>query len=228
LIAAEIAPYRYLNVHQIARLKDLGQLEQFRASNAMLAPDPQRVVFIGDSITRLWNFDLSFHNPHYLNRGIDGQTSADILVRFRQDVIDLKPRATIILDGVNDFAEGDLNGQIAGDQILVNLEANDQTMAELAELHRTRPVFISLLPLHAYTSSAKKIYQRVPPALILRANAWLRAYCAIHGYQYIDVFPAMVDARGMLRHEFSDDGVHPNEAGYRAMTLAFSNQFRVE
>jgi acyl-CoA thioesterase-1 len=227
-IAVEIAPYRYLNVHQMARLKDLGQLEQFRATNATLAPDSQRVIFIGDSITRLWNFDTSFHNPHYVNRGIDAQTSADILVRFRQDVIDLKPGTAVILDGVNDFTEGYLNGRIAGDQILLNLEANDQTMAELAELHHTRPVFISLLPLHAYNSIAKETYQRVPPDLILRANEWLRAYCAAHRYEYIDVFSAMVDVQGMLRKEYSDDGIHPNEAGYRAMTLAFSNQFRSE
>jgi lysophospholipase L1-like esterase len=227
-ITVETAPYRYLNIHQMARLKDLGQLEQFRTANIALTPDSQRVVFIGDSITRMWDFNISFHNPHYVNRGIDAQTSADILIRFRQDVIGLQPRTVIILDGVNDFLEGYSNGRITGDQMLFNLEANDQTMAELAELHHTQPVFISMLPLHAYTPGAKKLYQRVPPDLILRMNQWLRTYCATHNYQYIDVFPAMVDSQGMLRNEYSDDGLHPNETGYQVMTLAFSNQFRAE
>ena len=227
-IAVETAPYRHLNIHQLARLRDLGQLEQFRSSNAALTPDSQRVVFIGDSITRMWNFDVSFHNPHYVNRGIDAQTSADILVRFRQDAIDLQPKTAIILDGINDFLEGSSNGRITGDQVLINLEANDQTMAELAELHHIQPVFISLLPLHAYTPEAKKLYRRVPSDLILKVNGWLKAYCAAHRYQYIDVFPAMADAQGMLRREYSDDGLHPNEAGYQAMAHAFSNQFRSE
>jgi lysophospholipase L1-like esterase len=228
LIAIEIAPYRYLNTHKMARIKDLGQLNQFRAANAALAPDSQRVVFIGDSITRMWNIDTLFHNPHYLNRGIDAQTSADILVRFRQDVIDLNPRTVIILDGINDFYEESLYRSTPDEQALLNLEGNDTTMSELAELHHIQPVFISLLPVHAYTPEAKKLYQLARPDLVLKANDWLREYCSAHSYQYIDVFPVMVDSQGMLKKEYSDDGIHPNEAGYRTMSQAFSRQFRSE
>lgn len=215
-----------VNEHQMSRLTDLGQVQLYHSANLALKPDTNRIVFLGDSIVRLWNISDSFHRPEYLNRGIDSQTSADMLIRYRQDVIDLQPSAVVILAGVNDFAEGYVNANRSGEEILANLEANDETMAELAEMHHIRPIFISLLPLHSYTSRARKTYLKVSPALIVAADRWLQMYCSQHHYLYINAFSAMVDQRGMMRKDLSDDGIHPNLAGYTVLTQRFAEAVR--
>jgi hypothetical protein len=138
---------RPLSVAQNTRLADLGNLPIYREVNAALKPDANRVVFFGDSITRGWDLATSFPNLDYINRGINGQTSSDMLVRFREDVLALQPIAVVILAGVNDFGEHNQGGDDNDDHKLAHLEANFQTMAELAQLHNIRPVFVSLLPL---------------------------------------------------------------------------------
>ena len=184
-----------------------------------------RVVFYGDSITYLWDLKHFFPEAHYVNRGIGGQTSADMLVRFRQDVIDLHPKSVVILAGVNDFIWRN-RGSDNDEQTLLNLESNDQTMAELADLHQIRPVFVSLLPVHDYTPEGKAVYSRVPQRVVLAANQWLTTFCAEHRYQFIDDYTAMVDGNGKLRKELSDDGIHPNHAGYTIMAEVFSRSYR--
>lgn len=214
---------------QKARLANLGDLPKYRDANAALKPDASRVVFFGDSIINLWDLTSSFPNASYVNRGIGGQTSSDMLVRFREDVVDLRPKAVVILAGVNDFAEHNNRGGDNNDERkLAHLEENDQTMAELAELHHIRPVFISILPLHAYTPAAQRVYSTVTPTLVIEADQWLKEFCTRHQYEYIDAYDEMVDQRGMLRKELSEDGLHPNSIGYQVMTRVFSHEYRDE
>ena len=209
------------------RLSDLGGLQQYRQTDMALKRDPDRVVFLGDSITYMWDLAEAFPGAHYVNRGIMGQASGDMLVRFRQDVVGLQPKAVVILAGVNDFILRD-PGSVSEQQTLANLESNDQTMAELAELHGIHPVFISMLPLHDYTAQARRVYRRVSPSTIVAANDWLRSFCAEHGYPYIDVYTALLDQHGRLQRQLSDDGVHPNSAGYRMITEIVSNRLNNE
>lgn len=224
-LSSEFGRFR-MGVNRQTRVTNLGDLPKYRDANATLATDPDRVVFFGDSITYQWDLSESFHNPSYLNRGIGGQTTGDMLIRFRQDVINLHPKAVVILAGVNDFAEHNPGGDENEQHKLENVEANDQTMAELAELHHIHPVFLSLTPMHSYTPRGRYLSSFVPARLILEQNKWLKSYCEQHGYQYIDLYQALIDERGLLRRQFSDDGLHPNEAGYKAMAAAFTSQFR--
>jgi lysophospholipase L1-like esterase len=193
---------------------DYGQLARYRGANAALkapAPGENRVVFFGDSITDIWHIDEYFAGKPYLNRGIGGQTTPQMLVRFRQDVIELEPRVVIILAGTNDIAgnTGPMRNQ--------DVEANLSSMAELARVNGIRVVFSSILPVHNYTEKAKDFFAQRPPARILELNAWLKDYCARHGVMYLDYFSALVDDKGMLRRELADDGLHPNAAGYKIM-----------
>ncbi len=189
-----------LKAPEQVRLDDLGELQKYRTPNEKLTPDPHRIVFFGDSITFLWNLEGAFPGADYVNRGIGGQTSADMLVRFRQDVINLHPKSVVILAGINDFIWRN-PGSDDDKQTLENLKSNDETMAELALIHEIRPVFASLLPIHNYTPAAREVFPKVPPGAILEANRWLQEFCAQHGYQYIDYYGAMVDENGMLRKE---------------------------
>jgi lysophospholipase L1-like esterase len=193
---------------------DYGQLARYRGANAALkapAPGENRVVFFGDSITDIWHIDEYFAGKPYLNRGIGGQTTPQMLVRFRQDVIELEPRVVIILAGTNDIAgnTGPMRNQ--------DVEANLSSMAELARVNGIRVVFSSILPVHNYTEKAKDFFAQRPPARILELNAWLKDYCARNGVMYLDYFSALVDEKGMLRRELADDGLHPNAAGYKIM-----------
>jgi lysophospholipase L1-like esterase len=208
-----------------SRLTDLGQLDMYRAANRGLRPDPDRVVFLGDSITYRWDLASSFASPKFVNRGIEGQTSGDMLVRFRQDVIDIQPKTVVILAGINDVRENFSNHGQDQDRMLAPFEANLETMAELAELHHIRPVFASLLPVHSYTPPGKAMRVDRWSSYIRTANQWLQRYCVTHQYLYIDYYSAMTDQNGMLRRELSTDGVHPNAEGYQVMTRAFSQAF---
>lgn len=223
LLAASwtLAKYIYaglLNTHQRARLTDLGQIQTFRAANQALPPDSNRIVFLGDSITRMWDLGASFGDEDYLNRGIDAQTSGDMLVRFRQDVINLNPRVVVILAGFNDLYEGYSADRLGKEHILSDLESNDQTMAELAELHGIQPVFISVLPVHTHAPRSRRMGLAPIVEMITSANVRLKKFCTAHHYQYIDLYLSMVDQQGMMRSELSEDGVHPNRAGYQVMT----------
>ncbi len=193
---------------------DFGQLARYRDANASLpAPSPSesRVVFFGDSITDIWKLADYFPGKPYINRGIGGQTTPQMLIRFREDVINLRPKVLVILAGTNDIAGN------TGPMSLPEIEANYATMAEQSRLHGTRVVFASLLPVNNYTPRAQDFFAQRPPEKILELNRWLKAYCTANGYVYLDYFSAMVDDKGMLKKDLSDDGLHPNAAGFKVM-----------
>jgi len=194
---------------------DFGELKRYREANAALAPPmpkESRVVFLGDSITDYWKLADYFPGKSYINRGIDGQTTPQMLVRFRQDVIDLHPKVLVLLAGTNDVAG------VTGPARNEDIEANYASMAELARVHHIRVVFASLLPVNNYTENAKESFALRPRERILALNAWLKDYCAENGAVYLDYFSAVVDDKGMLRRDLSDDGLHPNATGYKIMS----------
>ena len=193
---------------------DFGELKRYREADATLAaptPKENRVVFLGDSITDYWKLAEYFPGKSYINRGIDGETTPQMLVRFRQDVIALHPRVLVVLAGTNDIAG------VTGPSRNEDIEANYASMAELARLHHIRMVFASLLPVNNYTQDAKESFALRPRERILALNTWLKDYCAKNGFVYLDYFSAVVDDKGMLRRDLSDEGLHPNASGYKTM-----------
>ncbi len=193
---------------------DYGQLARYRDANAKLGPPAageKRVVFFGDSITDIWHLDEYFPGKPYVNRGIGGQTTPQMLVRFRQDVIDLQPKVVVILAGTNDIAGN--TGPMRNEDI----EANLASMAELARAHKIHLVFSSVLPVHNYTEKSKDFFAQRPMSRILELNQWLKKYCAENKIVYLDYFPALVDDKGLLKADLADDGLHPNAAGYKIM-----------
>jgi len=193
---------------------DYGELARYREANAALAPPAtgeNRVVFFGDSITDIWKLADYFPGKPYINRGIGGQTTPQMLVRFRQDVIDLHPKLVVMLAGTNDIAgnTGPMRNQ--------DIEANYASMAELARANHIRVVLSSVLPVHNYTEKSKDFFAQRSPARILELNTWLKDYCARNDIVYLDYFSALVDDKGLLKKELADDGLHPNDAGYKIM-----------
>jgi lysophospholipase L1-like esterase len=193
---------------------DFGEMKRYREADAALAPpapSENRVVFLGDSITDYWKLADSFPGKPYINRGIDGQTTPQMLMRFRQDVIALHPRVLVVLAGTNDVAG------VTGPTRNEDIEANYASMAESARLHHIRVVFASLLPVNNYTEDAKESFSLRPRERLLALNAWLKDYCAKNGFVYLDYFSSVVDDKGMLRRDLSDEGLHPNASGYKIM-----------
>jgi lysophospholipase L1-like esterase len=193
---------------------DYGQVARYRDANATLrAPTPgeNRVVFFGDSITDIWKLDESFPGKPYVNRGIGGQTTSQMLVRFRQDVINLQPKIVVILAGTNDIAGN--SGPISNEDI----EANYASLAELARAHNLRVIFSSVLPVHNYTPKSQDFFAQRPMERILALNKWLKDYCAANDLIYLDYLPAMIDDKGLLKRDLADDGLHPNKAGFAIM-----------
>jgi len=193
---------------------DFGELKRYREANAALkppAPNENRVVFLGDSITDYWKLADYFPGKPYINRGIDGQTTPQMLVRFRQDVIALHPRGLVVLAGTNDVAG------VTGPARNEDIEASYASMAESARLHHIRVVFASLLPANNYTEDAKESFALRPRERLLALNTWLKDYCAKNDLVYLDYFSAVVDDKGMLERNLSDEGLHPNAAGYKIM-----------
>ena len=196
-------------------MSDYGQLSRYRDANSALG-DPQtgerRVIFFGDSITDAWHLDQYFPGKNYINRGISGQTTSQMLVRFRQDVVDLQPAVVVILAGTNDIAGN--TGPIS----IPDIEANYASLVEMARAHQIHVVFSSVKPVHNYTPQAQNFFAKRPPEKILALNAWLKSYCATNSLTYLDYFSALVDDRGLLKKDLAADGLHPNDAGYRIMT----------
>ena len=212
------------------QLQDWNQLGRYHAANEELkkqTPDPKRVVFMGDSITDFWNLAAYFPNKPYVNRGISGQTTAQMLVRMYPDVIDLKPAAVLIYAGTNDIAQN------TGPETIAMIEENLMAMTELAEKHGIKVILCSVTPVSDYTFAqpggrgapappntppTRRIQTTAhPPADILRVNAWLKNYAASVGAVYADYYSAVVDSTGMLKEGISDDGLHPNAQGYQLM-----------
>jgi lysophospholipase L1-like esterase len=204
-----------------ARLSDWPNLARYREANrALAAPSPAepRVVFMGDSITDSWpqpRFGAFFPGKPYIGRGISGQTTPQMLIRFRPDVIALGARVVVILAGTNDIAGN--TGPMTDEQIQDNLAS----MAELAKANGIRVVFSSILPVSEYHvrpgDTSPPQTTRRPMARITALNAWMKEYAAANGHVYLDYFAAMTDAKGLLRAELSEDDLHPNAAGYAIM-----------
>jgi len=206
---------------QEKRLNDWPNLARYREANAKVAArteGEQRVVFMGDSITDLWvqpRFGGFFPGKPYIGRGISGQTTPQMLIRFRWDVIALQPKVVAILAGTNDIAGN------TGPMTLEEIEGNLMSMAELARANGIRVVFASVMPVSNYghDRDGNPIDMRIkrPPEKILELNAWIKKYAAENGHVYLDYFSAMVDDQGLLKKDFSEDGLHPNAAGYAVM-----------
>jgi lysophospholipase L1-like esterase len=200
----------YWTEHDKQLLVDFGALARFKEEDVKLgapAAGEDRVVFMGDSITAGWHLDQSFPGKPYINRGIGGQTSPQMLVRFRQDVIDLQPKVVIILAGTNDIAGN------TGPMTLEQTEGNIASMAELAAANGIRVVLCSVLPAFDYSWAPGLM----PAPKIALLNAWIRGYAAAKGFVYVDYHSAMKDERGGLPPALSKDGVHPLPAGYAIM-----------
>jgi lysophospholipase L1-like esterase len=194
------------------RLRDWPQLDRYKEANAKvpaLERIESRVVFMGDSITDGWKLDEYFPGKPYINRGISGQTTPQMLIRFRPDVIALKPRAVLILAGTNDIAGN------TGTMTLEMIQDNYASMADLAKANGIKVIFASVLPIHDY--GKRKVSERRPPEQILKLNEWLKSHCKAKGHIYLDYFSKMVDDKGMLKTELANDGLHPNAEGYKIM-----------
>jgi lysophospholipase L1-like esterase len=203
-----------------SRLRDWAQLGRYRDANRTLKPPAageSRVVFMGDSITDAWpqaRFgDFFSRNPSYIGRGISAQTTPQMLVRFRPDVIALRPKAVVILAGTNDIAGN--TGPMSNEEIQNNLIS----MAELAKANQIKVVFSSILPTSNYHVPANGVPQteRRPMERIRALNDWMKKYAAAEGHVYLDYFSAMLDQAGLLRTELSGDDLHPNAQGYAIM-----------
>ena len=190
--------------------QDWANLGRYRSANQSLdIPAPAgRVVFMGDSITEGWDVAESFPGRPYVNRGISGQTTPQMLVRFRADVIDLEPEVVVILAGTNDVAEN------TGPTTLVEIAGNIASMAELALVNGITPIIASVLPASEYPWSPGHMPDIKIPAL----NAMLKAYAEVRGVVYLDYFASMTDGENGLQAALTTDGVHLTAAGYQAMT----------
>ena len=190
-------------------VQDWPGLCRYRAANqSALAAAPPRVVLMGDSITENWALaDPKFFEGGIVNRGISGQTTPQMLVRFRADVITLKPAIVHILAGTNDVAGN------TGPTRAQDFKDNIMSMAELARAHRIRVILGSIPP----TATFNWRPQLNPVPRIRELNTWLRDYAAQNGFDFIDYYTPLAGPSGELRGELGNDGVHPNRAGYRLM-----------
>lgn len=196
------------------KLDDWPNLGRYRAENAALGPVPEgerRVVFFGDSITDAWgrvpDTGEFFPGKPYVNRGISGQTTEQMVVRFRQDVIDLHPSAVVILSGTNDVAGN------TGPMTPEMTEENWKSMADLARANGIRVIFASVLPSRDFPW-----HKGLDPAPKIRVlNNWLQGYCTTHSITYLDYYSSMAADDGGMKPGISKDGVHPNTAGYAIM-----------
>jgi lysophospholipase L1-like esterase len=196
------------------RAADPNGLARYADANTKLLPvgNTPRVVFLGDSITDSWRLNEYFTGRDFVNRGIGGQTTSQMLARFRQDVIAVNPKIVVILGGTNDIANG-----VAPHQI----EDNLAMMGDLAKAHGIRVVFASITPVNDYHKDTDPRYEMTktrPPATIKEINAWIQTLCLNGGFAWMDYYAALADTAGQMASDFSDDGLHPNAKGYRVMS----------
>ena len=216
------------------QLQDWNQLSRYHQANQKLeqqAVPAGRVVFMGDSITDFWNLEQYFPGKPYVNRGIGGQTTPQMLVRMYPDVIELKPAAMVVLAGTNDIARN------TGPETAEMIQQNIMAMTELAQHHGIKVVLCAVLPVSDYpflrsqsappaaagpggrgAPRANRMTDGHPAEDILKLNAWMKDYAAKVGAVYADYFTASVDEKGWLQDAFSADGLHPNAEGYKVMT----------
>ena len=193
---------------------DWANLARYKDDNlkvGLLKKDERRVVFMGDSITEEWSnlYPEYFTEKGYINRGIGGQTTPQMLIRFKPDVVDLKPEIVVVLAGTNDIAgnTGPSNAKMITDNIF--------SMAEIAKAYQMKVVLSSILPVYEY-DWAREI--KDPPSTIQAVNDALKQYASDQGLIYLDYFSSMVDERQGLNSDYTSDGVHPNESGYILMS----------
>jgi len=194
------------------QLQDWNQIGYYHAEEVKLQTQPVvkgRVVFIGDAITEEWNLAHYFPGKPYLNRGIPGQTTPQMLVRFYPDVINLHPAAVAILTGVNDIARN------TGPQTAEMIEDNFRAMCELAQGHGIKVILGQILPVSDYT--AHKQTEKHPSADIVKLNAWLRSYATEIHAEIADYYSVVVDGNGMLKEGYSGDVAHANDRSYSLM-----------
>jgi lysophospholipase L1-like esterase len=203
------------------KLNDWPALARYHEANLKITSSPKneaRVVFMGDSITDSWDdpkYGGFFPGKLYLDRGISGQTTPQMLVRFRADVIALHPKVVVILAGTNDLAGN------TGPMTLEAIEDNLVSMTELAKANRIRVVLASILPVSDYELRDGKPIIRTtqrPPEKIQALNEWMKKYAAANKLIYLDYYSAMMDEKGFLKAELSEDGLHPNAKGYAVMS----------
>ena len=209
------APPRVRMLDPLARMvNDYGDTARYAAEDEKVLPPSageDRVVFMGDSITDIWGRGVGvfFPGKPYINRGISGQVTPQMLLRFYQDVVALKPKVVVILAGTNDI------GGNVGPMTLEATEDYLMSMVDIARANNIRIVLSSLLPVCDYIKP--QTAQR-PPEKILALNRWLKDYAGKNRFVYLDYFSATVDDKGMLRKDLTNDGLHPNAAGYEVMT----------
>jgi len=196
------------------RNPDRDQIKRYADDNLKLPPPRAgnlRVVFLGDSITDAWPLNEYFPGKDFVNRGISGQITGQMLGRFLSDVVNLHPAAVLILAGTNDIARG---------VDMLTITNNLTMMADIADRHNVKPIFASVLPIHDYNMALSPAYEqskRRSPQVIRTLDDWIMVFCQKRGYTFLNYYQPMIDARVMLTKEYSDDGLHPNPAGYRVM-----------
>jgi lysophospholipase L1-like esterase len=193
---------------------DPNDLKHYAAANSKLLPlgTLPRVVFLGDSVTEGWHLNEYFTGRDFINRGISGQTSGQMLGRFLQDVVLAHPKAVVILAGMNDVGAG-IPAYAIEDMLSM--------MGDVAKAHGIRPVFASLLPVSDYHAADDPRFERTKnysPAVIQQVNRWLKEYCQKEQFVLLDFYTAMADSKGLLPADLSDDGLQPNSKGYRIMS----------
>ncbi len=196
------------------RSPDRDNLARYTEMDSRTPPalaDKPRVVFLGDSITDGWRLNEYFPDRDFINRGISGQITGQMLGRMESDVIKLRPAAMLVLGGTND---------IAREVPLAGIEDNLTAIADLAEFHNIKLIFASVLPVSDYHKDVNPNYEMTktrPLATIRALNDWMKAFCARRDCLYLDYYSSLVDADGYLKADVADDGLHPNGAGYRIM-----------
>ncbi len=211
----------------VNQLKDWNQLSRYQSDNEAIKKkpfDPKRVVFMGDSITDFWKLSESFPGKPYINRGISGQTTPQMLVRMYPDVVQHKPAAMVVLAGINDVSQN------TGPSTAGMVESNIMAMTDIANQNNIKVILCSVLPVSDYGFYKAKASGKLPsyvkepvtathpPEDILKLNAWMKGYASKVGATYVDYFSAMVDEKGFLKENLSEDGIHPNAEGYKIMT----------
>jgi lysophospholipase L1-like esterase len=204
--------FSIISMEELSLAQDWANLNRYRNDNVKIGLPKEgemRIVFMGNSITELWGTTSPefFEGKPYINRGISGQTTPQMLIRFRPDVIALKPNVVVILAGTNDIAGN--TGPSTPEMIMDNIIS----MAELANSNGIKVILCSILPAFDYSWKPGQ----KPAEKIFDLNKMIKAYADEKGYVYLDYYSSMVDERKGLKAEYSDDGVHPNKAGYAVM-----------